>query len=186
MMNPKTIRRTCQCCDRAILANTGVIAHHGYQRPQGWQQQVGTCMGARFAPFEASRDRLGYFIGLIERDLETHVRHAAEIEAEVGPLPFHYIRYFKRRERDDVLPRYVETDRADFDDVREAYKVEMLQVGIYRFDDLKKRRSGEIANRIKVTTGQLVEQRARFAAWRPIERWNGERWEAAELERVPA
>lgn len=50
--NPVT---TCQICGRPILANTGVIAHHGYKRPDyGWQTQ--SCMGARHLPYEKSCD----------------------------------------------------------------------------------------------------------------------------------
>lgn len=48
---------TCQICARAILANTGLIAHHGYQRPShGWQ--TASCMGARFRPYEVACDAL--------------------------------------------------------------------------------------------------------------------------------
>lgn len=49
---------TCQICGRSIKATTGLIAHHGYQRPhkQGWQS--GSCFGARALPYELSCDRL--------------------------------------------------------------------------------------------------------------------------------
>jgi len=47
----------CQICGRAIKANTGVIAHHGYQRPgDGWQ--TASCMGARFRSYEVACDAL--------------------------------------------------------------------------------------------------------------------------------
>lgn len=48
---------TCQICGRSIKANTGVIAHHGYQRPgDGWQ--TASCMGARFRLYEVACDAL--------------------------------------------------------------------------------------------------------------------------------
>jgi hypothetical protein len=48
---------TCQVCGRAIKANTGLIAHHGYRRPYaGWQ--TASCEGARYVPYEVSCDRL--------------------------------------------------------------------------------------------------------------------------------
>ncbi|MEO1658133.1 MAG: hypothetical protein AAFR65_10445 [Pseudomonadota bacterium] len=47
-------RKTCQICARAIKANTGVIAHHGYQRPHGWGHQTASCPGSRELPFEES------------------------------------------------------------------------------------------------------------------------------------
>lgn len=48
---------TCQICGRAILANTGFIAHHGYERP-GEGYQTASCAGARELPFEVSSDAL--------------------------------------------------------------------------------------------------------------------------------
>lgn len=176
-MPPNTIRRTCQCCARAIHANTGLIAHHGYQRPTGWGQQIGSCMGSRFAPFEASRDRLADLIVIIERELAAHNKRAAEIEAESIPLAFHYTTHGFER-----LPRFVEITRADFDDVRPAYLREMRQVSIHSFDDLKKRRAEETANRIKLTLRELGEQRQRFNRWQQTERWDGNAWEAVTVE----
>lgn len=47
----------CQICAREIKAKTGTIAHHGYQRPGfGWQTE--SCMGAKYLPYEESRDRI--------------------------------------------------------------------------------------------------------------------------------
>lgn len=46
---------TCQVCGREIKAKKGIIAHHGYKRPeQGWQTD--SCIGARQLPYEKSRD----------------------------------------------------------------------------------------------------------------------------------
>lgn len=47
----------CQICARDIKANTGTIAHHGYQRP-GNGYQTSSCLGAKFLPYEQSRDRI--------------------------------------------------------------------------------------------------------------------------------
>lgn len=64
MNNNTNHNTTCQICARAIKANTGIIAHHGYQRPQyqGWQ--TASCDGARQLPYEVSRD---YIPVVIER-----------------------------------------------------------------------------------------------------------------------
>ena len=52
---------TCQICARAILANTGTIAHHGYKRPeQGWQTE--SCYGAKKLPYQESRDAIPPYI----------------------------------------------------------------------------------------------------------------------------
>ncbi len=51
---------TCQICGREIKAKNGIMAHHGYQRPYkaGWQ--TNSCLGARYPPYEISRDRIPY------------------------------------------------------------------------------------------------------------------------------
>lgn len=59
---------TCQLCGRAIMANTGVIAHHGYKRPgEGWQ--TSSCRGARELPYEVSCDCLKLEIPMMENAL---------------------------------------------------------------------------------------------------------------------
>lgn len=50
------MKTTCQICARDIKANTGIIAHHGYQRPQFMGWQTASCDGARQLPYEVSRD----------------------------------------------------------------------------------------------------------------------------------
>lgn len=55
--------KTCQICERLIHAATGVIAHHGYERPSHIPHyQTASCLGARELPFEVSRDVLGMFL----------------------------------------------------------------------------------------------------------------------------
>lgn len=50
-------RRECQICGRAIKSKSGVIAHHGYQRPgMGWQ--TNSCAGARHLPYDVAHDVL--------------------------------------------------------------------------------------------------------------------------------
>ena len=62
----------CQICAREIKANTGLIAHHGYQRPgSGWQ--TASCDGAKQLPYEVSRD----FIPVV---IERYKLHAANQE----------------------------------------------------------------------------------------------------------
>lgn len=48
---------TCQICARAIKANTGTIAHHGYSRP-GFGYQTRSCYGAHYLPYQKSRDAI--------------------------------------------------------------------------------------------------------------------------------
>ena len=57
------MKNHCQICARDIKANTGLIAHHGYQRPgSGWQ--TASCDGAKQLPYEVSCD---YIPVVIER-----------------------------------------------------------------------------------------------------------------------
>jgi len=49
-----TTTTTCQICGRAILAKTGLIAHHGYRRPHHMGFQTASCEGAKCKPYEVS------------------------------------------------------------------------------------------------------------------------------------
>ena len=52
-------KTTCQICERVIKSNTGVIAHHGYTRPDrgsGWQ--TASCWGARHLHYEKYCDQI--------------------------------------------------------------------------------------------------------------------------------
>lgn len=57
---------TCQICGRAIKANTGLIAHHGYQRPYAYVQTA-SCFGARYRPYEAAHDAIDQYLALLEK-----------------------------------------------------------------------------------------------------------------------
>lgn len=60
---------TCQICGRAILANTGTIANHGYERPgDGWQ--TASCSGAKCLPYEVSKDELPPTIKRVAEHIE--------------------------------------------------------------------------------------------------------------------
>jgi hypothetical protein len=64
-------RATCQICERQIGSKKGLIAHHGYTRPERWSgYQTASCWGARELPYEKSRDLVGELIKHIERDIE--------------------------------------------------------------------------------------------------------------------
>ena len=70
----KAAVRTCQICEREILANTGVIAHHGYQRPgNGWQ--TSSCFGARYRPYEVACDALPLAIKSLAEYVRGQKRH---------------------------------------------------------------------------------------------------------------
>lgn len=71
---------TCQICEREIKANTGVIAHHGYQRPDrgsGWQ--TASCWGARHLPYEESCDAIPEYILHVKGYVENQKRLNEEL-----------------------------------------------------------------------------------------------------------
>jgi hypothetical protein len=72
---------TCQCCGRAIFAQSGSIAHHGYERP-GYGWQTASCMGAKHLPFEVSRDRLGALIVRLEQRLADLIEAQRQVRDE--------------------------------------------------------------------------------------------------------
>lgn len=62
-------KTTCQVCGRTIKAKSGVIAHHGYKRPQ-WGWQTTSCLGAKYEPYEVSCERLKEVMAEYQRFLE--------------------------------------------------------------------------------------------------------------------
>jgi len=89
---------TCQICGRTIKANTGVIAHHGYERPQGWHAQTSSCFGARYKPYEESCDRIPAAIESVEGFI-TNCTNALQQLVSEPPDTLTYVRGgFKTRE----------------------------------------------------------------------------------------
>lgn len=89
---------TCQCCARRIFAQSGTIAHHGYERPgTGWQ--TASCMGAKHLPFEVARNRLGDLIVRLKSDIQTARKHIADVRAEKSSVPFFWTEYVKSNSR---------------------------------------------------------------------------------------
>lgn len=85
-------RKSCQICERSIKANTGVIAHHGYQRPNrgsGWQTP--SCWGARRLPYEQSADALPEYILHVKGYVSNQKKLVKELMA--NPPETLYYRY---------------------------------------------------------------------------------------------
>jgi len=78
---------TCQCCGRQIFAQTGTIAHHGYERP-GYGWQTASCMGAKYLPFEVDRARLADLIVSLQQMIDDTKESIKAIKAEKVKLPF--------------------------------------------------------------------------------------------------
>lgn len=77
----------CQICEREIKAKKGIIAHHGYKRPeQGWQTD--SCIGARQLPYEKSREIIPLAIVKIDSFISLTRGKIKQIETENLPIPF--------------------------------------------------------------------------------------------------
>lgn len=169
---------TCQCCGRRIFAETGRIAHHGYQRPgTGWQ--TASCMGARELPFEADRAVLGRVLNLIRRDVANAEQHREGIEAETVPASFSWSVNVKterfgygRQEQ-----RTAHFTRADFAEKWAA--VPSSYAWQHRdFDSLKAANLINAARTVKHLKDELATQQARFDGWAQTHEFAGGEWRA--------
>jgi hypothetical protein len=96
---------TCQICEREIKANTGVIAHHGYQRPDrgsGWQ--TSSCWGARHLPYEKSCDQIAPYIEHVKEYVENQKLINKELVENPPETITEYIGYPTSR-KPEVYPR---------------------------------------------------------------------------------
>ena len=159
---------TCQCCGRGIFAQTGTIAHHGYERPgTGWQ--TASCMGAKYLPFEVSRDRLGDLIARLERDIEETNRHLRNVRDETIMVPFRWQTYEKAENRYSS-GKYVNHthhfSRADFAALSEEEAAIWDKLGARNFDQLKRNEIESTLGRLRSLEHFLKEQQTRYDGWK--------------------
>lgn len=149
---------TCQICGRAIKANTGVIAHHGYKRPgHGWQTR--SCFGAHYRAYEVACDALPHAIESVEafRLLKQTAldKHLAE-----PPLVLKYYRRdYNSRDRHIFMG---DVDRPeDFRPGDTNYRP-----GSYAnlYDNIRR----NLASDIRGATEQLDYLRKRLADWKAV------------------
>lgn len=157
---------TCQICERLIKANTGVIAHHGYQRPgDGWQ--TGSCFGARALPLQLSRDRLGEWIAALRDMRDRQIGARDRVQDETQPISLQYTDRSKPRnpwgQRETVD---FAVSRGTWDDMKALHAVGWSDRWI-SFDAVK---LNDIRTRDAETErlGKEIErQQRRFDGWRP-------------------
>lgn len=156
---------TCQICGRAILANTGVIAHHGYTRPVPYTQ-TSSCMGARELPFEASRDKLGWLIDQLATWIADQEKHVADIITEKTHITRFYTKPDAPRAFGFRIPTAVSFTRHDFDEVRERVPAAFQGRMHAKFDDFK---ADAVAEANKKRDDLVAERKIcqkRFDAWK--------------------
>lgn len=175
----------CQICERAIKANTGKIAHHGYTRPgTGWQ--TASCMGARHLPYEVSCDviplaidQIGSWIATLEKRLEGLVHgvpipnpdHARWLKAKIEHT------YGARAEKlrnspapeATIVPGKAPFVRADGSTVTNSDGSVVLYEKTYGYNqtyaDIFKGLRHTIAGQISMSKLELDRLEKRLAAW---------------------
>lgn len=167
---------TCQCCGRDILAETGVIAHHGYERPGGGYQTL-SCFGARHLPFEVCRDTLGELIVLLKVKLETEQRHLADVTAERKPLLWKYNDHSECKNTwSKPKLKYASVTRETMPQVVEE-TAEVRKALAPSFDELKTRVIANADTEIRMLTRDIEVQEGRYAGWKQTHQWANEKWE---------
>lgn len=165
----------CQICGGDVLAETGVIAHHGYQRPgEGWQ--TASCPGARELPYEADRDALGVYIeSLKQRKIGTEAGLVA-VRAETVDLRWTYNDYSQKRPRWERQPEVsVTVNRANFEE-RLAEAVTRGSGKGVTFDQLKSGKIIELTTLIGSLHRAIVQQTKRYNDWVKTHKWRGDAW----------
>lgn len=169
---------TCQCCARKILAETGQIAHHGYERPQGWGYQTASCEGALRLPFEVSRDALGKMIERLRDYAANQKSFCGRVQLETVDIPFRYTDVSKLVNRwDRGEARTTPVNRANFD-------AKMAEIAPLRnplsstptFENLKAATLGEINREITMVEHEITAQQARYDGWTQTHQRQGDAW----------
>lgn len=163
--------KTCQICERAILAETGLIAHHGYERPgDGWQ--TASCFGARALPFEVSRDRLGEYVDALARERDRLREKLAAVSDETRPSVLHW------RERSPVpgreqVSKNTEVTRATFDAKLAEFPAAVAHYKWHRaplsFDVVKSENVASIGRKYEHFREEHTRQKRRYDGWKPVE-----------------
>ncbi|MBB4377225.1 hypothetical protein [Bradyrhizobium sp. SBR1B] len=171
---------TCQCCARPILANTGTIAHHGYERPgDGWQ--TASCFGAKELPFEVDRVALGAMLERMKQRLAMAEANQEEVAAERAPVVLRYVDYDAPRDAMGNRPRCViEVTRATWTEARAA---DEARFRVERWDSFDRVKAEDLDARdhdIKQRRAEIAAQQARYDGWKQTHQWSGAtgKWEA--------
>ncbi len=167
---------TCQCCGRRIFAQTGTIAHHGYQRP-GFGQQTASCWGAKQLPYEADRTILGRMIEAFKRERNEVAGRIHNISIEAFPVPFTW--------EGERLPGYnpnrirktesVSLTRSNFAAEREKVPLQN-RYRLTDFESVKASHLYRLNRQLLDVQAELDAQQARFDAWKITHQFEAGEW----------
>jgi hypothetical protein len=161
---------TCQCCGSKFLANTGKMAHHGYERP-GYGYQTASCMGARHLPFEVDRSQLGRLIDALKEHRVRMIDHRHALTAETVAIT-----------REWEIGRWNDRKRQSFDFTRENFESEdgkaaRKAIGFYGdFDELKTKELTHQDRRIDSISQDIKGQQSRYDGWKQTHQWVAGEW----------
>jgi hypothetical protein len=172
-LDDDSLRMSCQCCGRKILANLGSIALHGYQRPD-YGYQTASCMGAKELPFEVDRKALGRMIVALQQ-MEARMQAARnDCASEITPI----VRQCSRGHDANKQKFSFEFTRANFESP-EARKA-LNDSGRYdrSFDDLLKVELANHDSGLRSIASDIKMHQARFDGWKQSHEWRGGQWAA--------
>lgn len=169
--------RTCQICARRIFAETGVIAHHGYERP-GDGYQTESCRGARRLPYEADHVALDEEIAWTADRLMGAKDLLRQMREERVDFSFQWVDQEERRKRPGSqfagfrYMRGITRDNWDTLKADPANKEAFRQCCSYTFDQLKERTCEEQEDKVETISQYLKRQTLRRAEWVHKESWD--------------
>ena len=174
-------KMTCQCCGRAICANTGQIAHHGYERP-GWGWQTASCEGARELPFEASRDALGHYIQRLEAREKLLAYDIAHLDTTGRELTVMITNYDEPRQQWQRLnPLNLTASAETFEAVRAAHPKSTRRCGVPTWEAFKDTIRRQLQASFIGVSQELCAQQARYNGWSQTHSWSAL---AAQFEEI--
>lgn len=150
---------TCQICGRAIKSKLGQIAHHGYRQPWGNGERTASCPGARYLPYEISRDAIPPVRANYEMQREAAQR-AADAMMSTPPASFTIRRRYAGYETGEpiVLSRPVGFDAA-----------RNMKIGGYRmmtYEIEHSHRTRTLRSNVKMLAETIAFLDERYANWR--------------------
>jgi hypothetical protein len=170
------VEMTCQVCARGIMANTGLLAHHGYQRPgTGWQ--TASCRGAKELPFQVSRDALGAEIADATAYAALRREQARAARAEESAITIKYSVLMDVGGRQQFVDRVcTNVTRARWDHIKEhnpevfkdkhgPYDPQRCRYAEFTFDIALDYFARTIERDVAQTEDYVTRQQARFDAW---------------------
>jgi hypothetical protein len=172
--------KTCQICGGKYLAEKGLIAHHGYQRP-GWGYQTASCYGARYLPFQESRDRLGEWIERLESmlvDAEKELKFVKTSPELVltgtrGAYGGNKHTMKVKVTADNFDEMLADMDKALRDKITDKYASTDFNAGSNHygnkrsFDQLRKIMVANAESQVRAIKSDLEMQNRRYDGWKP-------------------